>query len=62
MNVDATTITGYEIVSMDGKVVKSADGINQVLIELNIQDLKTGSYIVKVKTPYGQAQKTILKN
>lgn len=62
MNVDATTITGYEIVSTDGKVVKSAKGIDEVLIELNIQDLKAGSYLVKVTTPYGQAQKTILKN
>lgn len=62
MNVDATTITGYQIIATDGKVVKSADGINQVLIELNIQDLKVGSYIVKVRTPYGEAQKTIVKN
>ena len=62
MNVDATTITGYQITTMDGKVVKSADSINQVLVELNIQDLKTGSYIVKVRTPYGEAQKTIVKN
>lgn len=62
MNVDATTITGYEIISMDGKVVKSADAINQVLIELNIQDLETGSYLVKVRTPYGATQKTIVKN
>jgi hypothetical protein len=62
MNVDATTITGYEIISMDGKVVKSADAINQVLIELNIQDLEVGSYLVKVRTPYGATQKTIVKN
>lgn len=62
MNVDATTITGYEITAMDGKVVKSVDAINQVLVEVNIQDLKAGSYLVKVKTPYGQAQKSIVKN
>jgi hypothetical protein len=62
MNVDATTITGYEIVSMDGKVVKSANNINEVLIELTIQDLKAGSYLVKVSTPYGSTQKTIVKN
>jgi len=62
MNVDATTITGYQIIATDGKVVRSADGINQVLVELNIQDLKVGSYIVKVRTPYGEAQKTIVKN
>lgn len=62
MNVDATTITGYQITTMDGKVVKSADAINQVLVEVNIQDLKVGSYIVKVRTPYGETQKTIVKN
>ncbi|MDR0803051.1 endonuclease [Fluviicola sp.] len=62
MNVDATTITGYEIISADGRVVKSANGMNEVLVELNIQDLKTGSYIVKVRTPYGEAQKSIVKN
>jgi hypothetical protein len=62
MNVDATTITGYEIIAMDGRVVKSANGINEVLIEINMQDLKAGSYLVKVSTPYGTAQKTIVKN
>lgn len=62
MNVDATTITGYEIISADGRVVKSANGINEVLVELNIQDLKVGSYIVKVRTPYGETQKSIVKN
>jgi hypothetical protein len=62
MNVDATTITGYQIISMDGKVVKSASDINEVLIELDIKDLETGSYLVQVRTPYGETQKTIVKN
>lgn len=62
MNVDATTITGYQIISMDGKVVKSASDINEILIELDIKDLETGSYLVKVKTPFGETQKTIVKN
>lgn len=62
MNVDATTITGYQIISMDGKVVKSASDINEILIELDIKDLETGSYLVQVRTPYGETQKTIVKN
>ncbi len=62
MNVDAATITGYQIISMDGKVVKSASDINEILIELDIKDLETGSYLVQVRTPYGETQKTIVKN
>lgn len=62
LNVNATSILGYEIISTDGKLVKSATTNKEVVVDVNIDDLKKGSYLVKVKTPYGTAQKQFIKN
>jgi len=59
LHVDATTILGYEIIDMEGRVVKKAEVNNLVLVKLNTS-LESGSYIVKVLTPYGTAQRKIV--
>jgi hypothetical protein len=60
LNVDATTISAYEIIDMKGRVVKAAEVNNLVLVKLNIATLESGSYIVKAITPYGTAQHKIV--
>jgi hypothetical protein len=60
LHVDATTIFGYEIVDMQGRVVLSGDVNNQVLVKLNCSELKAGSYIVHAFTPYGTAQRSLV--
>jgi hypothetical protein len=61
LNVDATTISAYEIVSTDGKLVKSGTCKNEVIVEIAIDDLTKGAYLVKVITPYGNTQKQFIK-
>lgn len=60
LHVDATTILSYEIIDMEGRIVKSAEVNNLLLVKLNIATLESGSYIVKALTPYGTAQRKIV--
>ena len=60
LHVDATTISSYEIVDVQGRVVLSSDVNNLVLVKLNIASLKAGTYIVKALTPYGVATRSIV--
>lgn len=60
LHVDATTITSYEIVDMQGRTIVSGKANNQVLVKLNIDALQSGSYIVKALTPYGTAQRSLV--
>jgi len=60
MFVDATTISAYEIIDMKGRVVKTSEVNNLMLVKLNIATLESGSYIVKAITPYGTAQHKIV--
>lgn len=60
LHVDATTITGYEVIDMQGRKVLSGDAENVVLVNVNTSDLRSGSYIVRAVTPYGVAQKSLI--
>jgi hypothetical protein len=60
LHVDATTINRYEILDNQGRIVLSSDVNNQVLVKVNIDSLKPGSYILRAKTPYGIAQKSVI--
>lgn len=60
LHVDATTISSYEIVDVQGRVVLSSEVNNQILVKLNIASLKAGTYIVKALTPYGVATRSIV--
>lgn len=60
LHVDATTISAYEIVDMQGRTVLSGKADNLVLVKLNISELKSGAYIIKATTPYGMAQRPLV--
>jgi endonuclease I len=60
LNVDGTTISSYELIDMQGRTVKSSDVSNLAVISIPTDALKAGSYIVKVKTPFGEAQKSLI--
>jgi len=60
LHVDATTISSYEIVDVQGRVVLSSEVNNQILVKLNIASLTAGTYIVKALTPYGVATRSIV--
>jgi hypothetical protein len=60
LHVDGTTISAYEIIDIQGRVVVASDVKNVVLAKVNCSTLKAGTYIVKITTPYGVAQKSIV--
>lgn len=60
LHVDGTTISAYEIIDIQGRVVLASDLKNVVLAKVNCSTLKAGTYIVKTTTPYGVAQKSIV--
>ncbi|TXI83175.1 MAG: choice-of-anchor D domain-containing protein [Crocinitomicaceae bacterium] len=60
LHVDATTISSYEIVDVQGRVVLSSNVSDLVLVKLNIASLNAGTYIVKALTPYGIATRSIV--
>lgn len=60
LHVDATTISSYQIIDFQGRVVLSANVNNLVLVKANISKLNAGTYLVKVVTPFGTAQRSIV--
>jgi hypothetical protein len=57
---DATTISSYQIIDFLGRVVLSSNINNLNLVKVNISTLKSGVYLVKVQTPFGTAQRSIV--
>jgi endonuclease I len=62
LNVDATTISAYEITDMQGRAVLKGDAKDETIVSINVADLKAGTYLVRATTPYGVAQKSIVVN
>lgn len=60
LHVNATTISSYEVVDMQGRVVLNATVSNLTLVKLNTTGIQSGSYIVKAVTPYGIAQRSLV--
>ncbi len=60
LHLDATTISSYQIIDFLGREVLSSDVNNLKLVKANVSSLKSGPYLVKVQTPFGTAQQSIV--
>jgi len=60
VQVNGTEINGYEIIDMQGRVVASEKDTDFSLLVLSVSDFEAGSYIVRVNTPYGEAQRKMI--
>ena len=60
VQVNGTEIVSYEIVDMQGRIVETKDELSLPVLILQGSDYKTGSYILKVTTPYGAAQRKVV--
>ena len=60
LHLDATTISSYQIIDFLGREVLSSDVNNLKLVKANVSSLKSGAYLVKVQTPFGTAQRSIV--
>lgn len=60
VQVNGTEITSYEVVDMMGRTIASEEGLTLSVVELNGKELGSGTYIIKVETSYGNAQKKVI--
>lgn len=60
IQVTSTTISGYEVIDMQGRVVASNKDANAEVVVLNTSEFESGNYIVKVATPFGEAQRKMI--
>ena len=59
LNVDGTSIEGFQIIDMQGRTVMNETS-NLSVVKVNTSSLKSGSYIVRVSTPYGDVQRSLI--
>ncbi|MEY3049978.1 MAG: hypothetical protein RL365_2016 [Bacteroidota bacterium] len=59
--VNGLTITGYTLTDLSGRIVKSAIGINEDVLIVNGNDLKSGKYLIEVSTPLGNTRGSFIK-
>ena len=58
--VNGTVITGYEIIDMQGRVVASASEISKPVVEFSTSTFEAGTYVVRVSTELGEAQRKMI--
>ena len=54
-------ITSYNIVSLDGRLVKQIEGLNLREFPIDVLDLTSGIYILTVQTQGGKSSLKIIK-
>ncbi|KAF2509778.1 T9SS type A sorting domain-containing protein [Flavobacterium arcticum] len=61
-NDNNTFINSYKIIDINGRIVKSADINNVTTLQINMSDLVSGIYIMKVSSDKGEIVKKVVKN
>lgn len=60
--VNNTQISAYALVDIQGRVIVSGENINNNITSVNVSGLTSGTYLLRVSTPKGEAtQKVIIK-
>lgn len=60
LEMAGSVISSYEVLDMQGRVVKAESGINSSLVALKASGIKPGTYMVKVYTPYGNVTRKMI--
>lgn len=60
LQVNETTITGYQVIDMQGRLVAEKSNMASPVVELNTNSMESGSYLVRVTTPLGQVTRTLV--
>jgi hypothetical protein len=58
--VNGINITSYAVLDMQGRSVESHNNTNFPVLELNINSYKSGIYILKIGTTFGEVQRQII--
>ncbi len=60
VQVNGTEITAYEVIDLNGRVVRSESEVQLPLLTLTKDMIGAGTYIIRVHTPYGDAQQKLI--
>ena len=60
IQVNSQNITGYELMDMQGRLVKSDFDMNTSKLTLTANDLQSGVYLIRIITPNGQSLAKIM--
>lgn len=60
VQVNGTEITEYEVIDLQGRVIENGKDLSLPVIILEGKKYVHGSYIIKIVTPYGEAQRKII--
>jgi hypothetical protein len=58
--VNGLEIVEYTITDMQGRVIKSSSNVQVPVLELGTSEFKSGMYILKVGTTFGQVQREFI--
>lgn len=60
VQVNGTDITGYEVIDLNGRVVRVENNISSPVLELSKEDIGAGTYIIRVETELGSTQRKLI--
>lgn len=60
VQVNGTEINAYEVIDLNGRVVRAESDVNLPVLKLSKDMIGTGTYIIQVQTPYGTAQRKLI--
>ncbi|MFT5779959.1 MAG: hypothetical protein ACI837_002919 [Crocinitomicaceae bacterium] len=60
VQVNGTEITSYQIYDLQGRLVSSNENTNLPLLTLTKAELGSGTFLIKVQTPYGNVQRKMI--
>ncbi len=58
--VNNTSITAYTIMDMQGRVISTANGTDSKVVKFDASSVAPGSYLIRVETPLGNTQQTVI--
>jgi hypothetical protein len=59
-DISGSVIISYELVDMQGRVVSHNSQLNAPSMKLNVEQLHSGSYILRFVTSNGEAQRKVV--
>ena len=60
ISTNGVIISSYILIDMQGRVVQSVSDLNITSVDVNVKELNSGTYFIKVNTENGSTQKKII--
>lgn len=60
VQVNGTEINAYEVVDLNGRVVRAESDLDLPVLQLTKDEIGAGTYIIRVETPFGNAQRKLI--